>query len=120
MLEAKFISYKKFAVSIVIPVFATDTSNKSDSDQKWTSIDYLVRFRIPLQQSSAMLKPCDDKKCVRDIFDKKFDGKYRIMSENSSVRLEDGRIFNVYLPVKIKVYKSLQELRDISINSLME
>ncbi len=123
MLEAKMLSYKKFALVLDIPVMSTERPTKmSDiSEHRWTSVEYMVRYRIPKDvNSKSVIKPCDDKKSVRQAFDRKFKGRYRIISSNQIVRLPDGAMYTVYLPTSIKLFSSLQDLRDISIESLFE
>jgi hypothetical protein len=123
MLEAKMLSYKKFALVLDLPVMSTEKAAKYGdiTEHRWTTIEYMIRYRIPVSVvSNNYINPCDDKKSIKQFFDSKFKGRYRIVSENKSVRLPDGRIMNVYLPTNIKVFKSLQELRDISIESLLE
>lgn len=119
MLETKQLSYKKFSVQLDIPVYSSNGQWSYQDGDKWITLKYMVRYRIPITTTGQPLKPCDDKKFLKDFFERKFKGGYQVTNTKESVRLEDGRLFDILVPNKIRVYKPIQELRDISLDDLL-
>src|ERR1035437_5735513 len=117
MLEAKQLSYKKFAVHLDVPVYSVSSKWSYMDGDKWITLKYMVRYRIPISTEEShihdssgrilstgrALKPCDDKKFLKDFFERKFKGGYVISNALESVKLEDGRTFSIVVPAKIRV-----------------
>lgn len=109
----KQLSYKKFSVVVDVPIY-------SDYDRcEWITIKYMVRYRIPTEPNKQTLSPCADKKFLKDFFDKKFKGFYRVISRIETIFLEDGREYAIYVPTSIRINKTIQELRDTSLEDLL-
>ncbi len=109
----KQLSYKKFSVVVDVPIY-------SDVDRStWITIKYMVRYRIPSVSSKAMLMPCADKKFLKDFFDNKFKGLYRVIYKTEAIFLEDGAEYTIYVPTNIRINKPIQELRDTSLDDLL-
>lgn len=112
----KQLSYKKFSVIVDVPIY-------SDVDKNtWITIKYMVRYRIPSEPeklASKKLAPCADKKFLKDFFDKKFKGLYRVINKTETITLENGAEYSIYLPSTIRINKPIQELRDTSLDDLL-
>ena len=108
----KQLSHKKFSVVVDVPIY-------SDVDKNtWITIKYMVRYRIPTESSKKVLMPCADKKFLKDFFDSKFTRFYRVINKTETVFLE-GVEYEIYVPTVIRINKSIQELRDTSLDDLL-
>ena len=53
MLENKQISYKKFSVQLDIPVYSSNGQWSYQDGDRWITLKYMVRYRIPVNRNPA-------------------------------------------------------------------